>query len=113
MIKKLITSVFGTRFEREVRRMQPVLQRIWRHEEQLKDLSEAELKAQTDKFRGIIAERTGALQAEREEVRAAKHNCADPTERDALESRFQKLDAEYRKAVAYMEIGRASCRERV
>lgn len=100
MIKKLITSVFGTRFEREVRRMQPVLQRIWRHEEQLKDLSEAELKAQTDKFRGIIAERTGALQAEREEVRAAKHNCADPTERDALESRFQKLDAEYRKAVA-------------
>ncbi len=100
MIKKLITSVFGTRFEREVRRMQPVLQRIWRHEEQLKDLSEAELKAQTGKFRGIIAERTGALQAEREEVRAAKHNCADPAERDALESRFQKLDAEYRKAVA-------------
>jgi preprotein translocase subunit SecA len=100
MIKTLMTSVFGTRFERERKRIQPVVDVIHRHEERLKDLSEDELKAQTPAFRARLAERTGALKAEVEEVRAAKHGCADPVERDALERRFHELEGRYKKELA-------------
>ncbi|MFL5506508.1 MAG: preprotein translocase subunit SecA, partial [Gemmatimonadales bacterium] len=100
MIKKLIESVFGTRHEREVKRLQPLLDAIHREEEQLKDLSEEQLRGQTAKFRGIIAERTGALRAELDQAKQAKHDCADPAERDTIEDRVQQLDQQYRKAIA-------------
>ncbi len=100
MIKTMMTAVFGTRFDRERKRIQPIVDQIHRHEEKLKDLGEAELKAQTSRFRERLAERTGALRAELEEVRAAKHGCADPVERDRLEGRFQELEGRYKKELA-------------
>ncbi len=100
MIKTLMTSVFGTRFDRERKRIQPIVNQIHGHEERLKDLSEADLKAQTPLFRERLAERTGALRAELEEVRSAKHACADPVERDGLEGRFQELEKQYKKELA-------------
>ena len=63
MIKTLMTAVFGTRFDRERKKIQPIVDQIHDHEERLKDLSEAELKAQTARFRERLAERTGALKA--------------------------------------------------
>ncbi len=100
MIKSLMTAVFGTRFERERKRIQPVLDAIHQAEERLKDLSEDELKAQTAKFRALIAERTGSLRTELEEVRAAKHGCADPVERDRLERRFHELETQWKQELA-------------
>src|SRR5437868_2920651 len=100
MIKNLVTAVFGTRFDRERRRIQPVIDAIHAEEERLKDLSEDELKAQTPRFRERLAERTGALKAELEEVREAKHGCADPQERERLEQRFHELETAYKKALA-------------
>ena len=47
MIKNLMTAVFGTRFDRERRRIQPTVDAIHAEEDKLKDLSEDELKAQT------------------------------------------------------------------
>jgi preprotein translocase subunit SecA len=78
MIKPLMTAVFGSRFNRERKRIQPIVDQIHTHEERLKDLDEADLKAQTARFRERLAERTGALKAELDEVREAKHGCADP-----------------------------------
>jgi preprotein translocase subunit SecA len=100
MIKTLMTSVFGTRFERERKRLQPILDQILRAEEGLKDLSEAELKAQTDQFRERLIARTGAIKQELEEVRAAKHGCADPVEREQLEQRFHQLETRWKKELA-------------
>ncbi|HEX2249607.1 MAG TPA: hypothetical protein VHH32_04625, partial [Gemmatimonadales bacterium] len=100
MIKTLVTSVFGSRFDRERKRLQPIVQQIHSHEARLKDLSEADLKAQTQRFRERLAERVGALKAELEQVREAKHGCADPTEREQLESRFHELDRQYKKELA-------------
>jgi preprotein translocase subunit SecA len=100
MIKNLMTAVFGTRFDRERRRIQPTVDAIHAEEDKLKDLSEDELKAQTARFRERLAERTGALKAELDQVREAKHGCADPDEREKLEQRFQELDTEYKKALA-------------
>jgi preprotein translocase subunit SecA len=61
MIKKLMTAVFGSRFERELKQLQPIVDQIKVHEERLKDLSEPELRAQTQRFRERIAARTGTL----------------------------------------------------
>ena len=91
MIKPLMTAVFGSRFDRERKRIQPIVDQIHAHEERLKDLNEAELKAQT--ARSASGWRTtGALKAELDEVREAKHGCADPVERDRLEGRFHELE---------------------
>src|SRR3989442_14744749 len=76
MFKRLVTKVFGTRFQRELKRIQPLVDAIHRHEARLQGLSDAELRAQTPKFRAVIAERTGALAAEVERLRQAKHDCA-------------------------------------
>jgi preprotein translocase subunit SecA len=100
MIKTLMTSVFGTRFERERKRLQPILDQIHRAEERLKDLSEAELKAQTNRFRERLTERTGPIKQELEEVRAAKHGCADPVEREQLEQQFHQLETRWKKELA-------------
>jgi preprotein translocase subunit SecA len=97
MIKKLMTAVLGTRFDRERKRLQPVVDEIKRHEEQLRDLSEADLRAQTDRFRARIAERIGALRSELDAVRAAKHGCADPAEREALEVKYGDLEIRWKR----------------
>jgi preprotein translocase subunit SecA len=95
-----MTAVFGTRFDRERRRIQPTIDAIHAEEERLKDLSEDELKAQTARFRERLAEATGALKSELDAVREAKHGCADPAEREQLEQRFHELDTSYKKALA-------------
>jgi len=100
MIKTLMTSVFGTRFDRERKRIQPIVDQIHGHEERLKQLDESELKAQTPRFRERLAARVGALKTELEEVREAKHGCADPADRDELEGRFQDLEKRYKKELA-------------
>ncbi|MEO7987379.1 MAG: preprotein translocase subunit SecA, partial [Gemmatimonadales bacterium] len=97
MIKNLMTAVFGTRFDRDRKRLQPVVDQIHEQEARLTDLSEDELKAQTVRFRERLAERTGAIKTELEEVREAKHGCADPVERDELERRFQELEGRFKK----------------
>jgi preprotein translocase subunit SecA len=100
MIKTMMTAVFGTRFNRERKRIQPIVDQIHEHEQGLKDLSEEDLKAQTARFRARLSERTGKLKAELEEVREAKHGCADPAERDVLEGRFHDLERRYKKELA-------------
>ncbi len=100
MIKNLMTAVFGTRFDRERRRIQPTIDAIHAEEARLTDLSADELKAQTLLFRERLAERTGAVKAELEQVREAKHGCADPEERERLEQRFHELETAYKKALA-------------
>ncbi|HUR93611.1 MAG TPA: preprotein translocase subunit SecA [Gemmatimonadales bacterium] len=95
-----MTAVFGTRFDRERRRIQPTIDAVHAAEERLKDLGEAELKAQTARFRERLVEATGALKGELDETREAKHACADPDEREKLEQRFHQLEGEYKKALA-------------
>ncbi len=92
-----MTAVFGTRYARELKRLQPIVEQIKRHEERLKDVTEEELKSQTERFRVRLRERTATLASELEEVRAAKHGCPDPVERDRLEERFHQLESKYKK----------------
>jgi preprotein translocase subunit SecA len=100
MIKKALTTVFGTRFKREVKRLQPIIDEIKRHEERLGQVSEEEVQGQTERFRARLTELTGETLSELERVRTAKHDCPDPDERDRLEQQAQSLETTYKKQLA-------------
>jgi preprotein translocase subunit SecA len=97
MLNSLLTKVLGTRYDRERKKLDPVVAEIKKHEEVLKGLSDEQLQAQTPKFRERIAERTGALKAELEQLKQQRHDCADPAERDRLEERYHELESRYKK----------------
>jgi preprotein translocase subunit SecA len=63
MLKNLLTKVFGDRHEREARKLLPLVDEINEIAAELQALSDDELKAQTEKFRGIIRERTAELES--------------------------------------------------
>ena len=92
MANNLFTKIFGTRFDRELKRIQPIVDAILQHEVRLKDISNAELQAQTPKFREAIAQRTGELHAEVERLKQAKHDCPDPAQRANLSDQLRKAD---------------------
>src|SRR5688572_33229721 len=92
MPNRLFTKIFGTRFDRELKRIQPIVDAIHEHEVRLKDLSDAELQAQTPRFRERIAERTGTLAADVERLKQAKHDCPDPEQRADLGDQLARAE---------------------
>ena len=84
MANRLFTKIFGTRFDRDLKRIQPIVDAIKQHEVRLKDLPDPELQAQTARFRATIAERTGELHAAVERLKQAKHDNPNPEERATL-----------------------------
>ena len=92
MLKQLVTKVVGTRFDRELKRFQPIVDAIHEHEKKLASLSDEEIQGQTAKLRAILRERYGELDDKLEERRAEKHGCADPVERDRLSQQVHDLE---------------------
>jgi preprotein translocase subunit SecA len=106
MLKALLGSVFGTRHERERRRVQPIVDEINEIGERLKGLSEDELKGQTAKFRATIEERTADLRGKIASLKDAKHTAADAAAREEIDRELGGLDGQggyerdYRKALS-------------
>ena len=92
MTNRWFTRIFGTRFNRELKRIQPIVDAIHEHEARLKEIGDAELQAQTAKFRELIAQRTGAQHTEVERLKQAKHDCPDPEERANLSEQLRKAE---------------------
>ena len=105
MLKKLIGAVFGTRHEREQRRVQPIVDEINGQYARLRDVSDAELQGQTARFRATITEHTAVLKAKLDELKAAKHAATEASEREAIDAELTGVDGqggverEYREAV--------------
>ncbi|HKP29897.1 MAG TPA: preprotein translocase subunit SecA [Gemmatimonadales bacterium] len=100
MLKSLVGALVGNRHEREMKKFRPLVDQIHAHEARLKELSSEDIQAQTAKFRARIEELVGGVRAQKDEVRKAKHDCADPTEREKLEDQFHDLEKQYKKAMA-------------
>ncbi|HKD84252.1 MAG TPA: preprotein translocase subunit SecA [Terriglobales bacterium] len=69
MFNKVVAAVFGTSNEREIKRIQPLVEQINSLEPAMKQLSDEQLKAKTDEFRQRIRERVDSIE--------------DPDEKDA------------------------------
>jgi preprotein translocase subunit SecA len=92
MLKNLLNKVFGDRHERESRKLAPLVADINEVAEQLRGLSDEELKAQTPKFKAIIQERTADLEAEIADLRQARRTTEDAGERETLTVEMRRLE---------------------
>jgi preprotein translocase subunit SecA len=105
-MKRFFGKVFGSRHDRERRRVQPIVDAVNEHYERLQGVSEEELRGQTAKFRAILQERTGALEKRVAELKELKRVTKDPTEREAVDNELSGadgrggLEAELRKEIA-------------
>jgi preprotein translocase subunit SecA len=84
MLKSVIRAVFGTRHQRELKRLQPLVDQVNQEVERLQGVSDDELKAQTEKFRAYIREATAEVQAELDLLREQKRNSESAAEREQL-----------------------------
>ena len=98
MIKNLLTGLFGDRHAREAKKLTPLVEQINVIGDRLQSLSEAELKAQTERLRAVIQERVGEVDAEIEALREQKRHAEDLAEREDLGSQIRGLEDE-RKAM--------------
>ena len=95
MLKQVIGKVFGSRHERERRRVQPIVDAINEHYERLQGVSEEELRGQTARFRAIVQERTGELERRITELKELTRTTKDSGERDRIDAgRFDLHRAE-------------------
>jgi len=85
LINALVAKVFGTKNEREVKRLMPQVQAIGPFEAQMQKLSDEELRAKTEEFRARIKERLSDVQSE--------------PEPDANPERVKQVQAEFQQAL--------------
>jgi len=99
MLKTIVNRVLGTRFEREMKRLQPIVDEIKRHEERLTDVSEEELRGQTERFRARIRERTEDLEQEISSLREERRRAEDLGRRESLTMRIGEAEDELKEVV--------------
>src|SRR5690348_17548126 len=92
MLKGVLGKVFGTRHERERRRIQPIVDEINEHYARLQGVSEEELRSQTAKFRSIIKERTQELEDDVARLKQAKRTTSDAAERERVDTELSGAD---------------------
>ncbi len=95
----LIKKIVGTKNEREVRRIQPLVEQINALEPKCQKLTDAELRAKTDEFKKRIQEATAALRAALEE-KQAQAAAVTGEEREGLKAEAEELEKELRQAGA-------------
>src|SRR5215218_10687670 len=86
MLNKLFGNIFGTRHERERKRVQPIVDEINEHYARLQQVSDEELRAQTAKFRPVLADRTRELETRVAELKQQKHDTSDAEARERVDN---------------------------
>ena len=106
MLRRVFRDIFGSRHDRERKRVQPIVDAVNEHYERLQTVSEEELRGQTARFREIIRQRVGELEAKVAELKERKRTASDVAEREAIDSELAGVDgrggvmAELRKATS-------------
>ena len=90
-----MAKVFGTANEREIKRMQPRVERISALEPEIRKLSDAELAAKTVEFRARIQERLAKVDAEN-----ANGGSEPAKEEEAVRDRVKELEGARDRALA-------------
>jgi preprotein translocase subunit SecA len=99
MLKNIIQGIFGSRHDREVRKLLPMVDEINQEWERLQPVSEEELKGQTERFRGLIREQTAEIEAELAELRDKKRRSEDAAERESLTAQIHEVEKELSAAI--------------
>jgi preprotein translocase subunit SecA len=92
MLKTILGKIVGSRHDRELKRITPIIDAVEAEYARLGDVSETELRGQTDKFREILRDRTSELETQLAELKRRKHVTADAEERDEIDNELQGAD---------------------
>jgi preprotein translocase subunit SecA len=98
-VKEIFTGLFGSRHDREVKKLQPLVDEINGIADRLESFSEEELKGQTEKFREIIRERTRELEDRLSELRETKRHTEDADDRDRLTRDINETEDELKATI--------------
>jgi preprotein translocase subunit SecA len=99
MLTSVIHALFGTRHQREQKRLWPIVDQVNAHAARLQGVSDEELQGQTARFRETIAQATAGVEAEVEELRAARRASESASEREALSQRIGEAEARLNSAI--------------
>jgi len=92
MLKGIARALFGTRHDRELKRVQPILDEIHQHEQRLASFADDEVQAQTQRFRAILTERTEELERRIAELKEKKRVTSDAAEREQIDNELTGPD---------------------
>ncbi len=97
-ISKVLTSIFGTKSSRDLKKLWPVVDEINSFEEEMKALSDDELKQKTESFKQLIKERTREVSDQIAEIKE-KMDSHDESitleERREFSDRLKELEEEW------------------
>ncbi len=86
---QFLKKLFGTKHERDILNLYPIVEKINEHYKNLQSLTDEELRAKTQEFRGIIAE---AIRPLEEELKGVREKLTVPTTFDEREQLYQKIE---------------------
>jgi preprotein translocase subunit SecA len=92
MLKALVTKVMGSRHAREAKKLRPLVDEINEIAEELKGLSDDELRAKTEEFRARIRERLAESTAKISALREEKRHSEDAERRAQLSQDIGELE---------------------
>ena len=103
MIDKIfagISKIMGSKSERDIKKIQPIVDEIISYEDEIRELSDDQLKAKTEEFKQEIKEATAATQKKIDEIKQELRviHTGDPGEidkRSDLETELEELDKEW------------------
>ncbi|MEX2435184.1 MAG: DEAD/DEAH box helicase, partial [Balneolaceae bacterium] len=68
-ISKILTKIFGTKSSKDLKKIWPIVEQINSYDEEMKTLSDEELKQKTESFKDQIQERTADVSEQIEEIK--------------------------------------------
>ncbi len=95
MINKILTKIFGSKQEKDVKRLKPLVEEINQFFDEFNNLTDDELKAKTNEFKELIKERTQELENQKiEMLRRFREESLEPEEAADLREELKQIDKE-------------------
>ncbi len=104
IVNSILKACVGDKAAKDVKSLQPLVEKIKSFERGLESLSNDELRAKTGEFKVLIQERIGDLEAQIAELREQVKNSTDIDLNESLYSQIDQLeDASYQKTEETLE----------
>jgi preprotein translocase subunit SecA len=95
-----VEKIFGSRAERDLKKLQPLVEEVKAYDDEMRDLSDDDLKGRTETFKKIIRDDTADVQRQIDEIKeklnkSGEEDTLSVDERRELTDELEKLDEEW------------------
>jgi len=96
-VGKILTKIFGSKSEKDLKKIRPVVDEINAYFEKMSDLSEDELKGKTEEFKKLIKEATAEIDRDIKEIKEQLDSLEDVSvsEHRRLAEELEELEQEW------------------